>query len=112
MGPRTTARLGDTDYARLRQSGDESRPRAELGCPWGVGYHLTALQVVVRDEAVRARALEDDDLQIRIQVDRIHEDVEFGEHLRVVEVIGGVDNRQQISRCELRDGDDVAFDQR
>jgi len=50
---RSTAQLGDTDYARLRQSGDEFRPRAELGCAGLIGYHLTALQVVVRDGIVR-----------------------------------------------------------
>ena len=36
------------------------------------------------DEVVRVRALEDDDFQLRIRFDSVHEDVEFGEHLRVV----------------------------
>jgi len=83
---RGPAQLGDADDARLRQPGDEFRPCAELGCPGPVGHHRTAHQVVVRDEVVRVRALEDDDFQLRIRFDSVHENVEFGEHLRVVEV--------------------------
>jgi len=42
------------------------------------------------DEVVRVRALEDDDFQLRIRFHRVHQNVEFSEHLGVVEVDRGI----------------------
>ena len=62
--PRNLATLTTCDCASLVTNFGHALNWAAPGL---VGYHLTALQVVVRDEIIRVRALEDNHLQLRIQ---------------------------------------------
>src|ERR1700754_2877837 len=82
----TTTKLGHANHTRLGEAGDELGPRAELSRAGLVRNHFAALEVVVRNEIVGVGALEHDHFQVTVGVDPVHQDIEFREHLRVVQV--------------------------